>query len=125
MKALLLIAHGSRKKEANEEIGNLARELADQDESFDLLEHAFLELAEPSIEDGVHSLINQGAQEIVVLPYFLAYGAHVGRDIPDAIDALSQTFTDVSFSILSHVGATAGMKRMLLMQIQQASFRKS
>ena len=45
--ALLLIAHGSRNAEANEDLVALAAELR---ASYPIVEASFLELAEPTIE---------------------------------------------------------------------------
>ena len=126
MKALLLIAHGSRREQANDEIHQLALYLGDNDQSdFDCVKHAFLEMGRPGIAESIDELIQGGAVEVVVLPYFLAMGAHVARDIPEIIDQLRHQHPMVNLSIMPHIGSTEGMKRLLLMQIQQASFRKN
>ena len=125
MKALLLIAHGSRKERANNEIAQLADHLESNDQTFDQIQHAFLEMAEPSIPDSIKGLVENGANEITVLPYFLAYGSHVGSDIPDIIQTMREQHPNVTFTITDHIGSTGGMRRMLLMHLQQISFRKS
>lgn len=54
MKSLLLVAHGSRQAEYNSEIAALAGRLADKAATdFDVVEHAFLELAEPLNPEGI------------------------------------------------------------------------
>ncbi|NKB62113.1 MAG: cobalamin biosynthesis protein CbiX [Gammaproteobacteria bacterium] len=125
MKALLIIAHGSRREQANNEIQQLTEYLEENDQSdFAWVRHSFLEMGHPNIPGSINELIQNGAREIVVLPYFLAAGAHVAKDIPEIIANLQQENPDVLLSIMPHIGSTNGMKRLLLMQIQQASFRK-
>ncbi|NKB76557.1 MAG: cobalamin biosynthesis protein CbiX [Gammaproteobacteria bacterium] len=133
MKALIIIAHGSRREEANDEIKQLARYLAENDQSdFDYITHSFLEMGQPDIPKTVNEVIQSNAAadgatsatQIVILPYFLAAGAHVARDIPGIIEDLKVIHPTVTFSIMPHIGSTEGMKRLLSMQIQQASFRK-
>ena len=46
----------------------------------------FLELAEPSIPDGIQRCIDAGATEVVVVPYFLSAGRHVSEDIPAEVE---------------------------------------
>ena len=50
---------------------------------------AFLELAEPSIPQGLAQCLALDAEEIIVFPYFLAAGTHVADDIPEALDAFA------------------------------------
>ena len=51
IKALLLIAHGSRNKEANEDLVHLAKRLVSRE--LQIVEPSYLELAEPEIETGL------------------------------------------------------------------------
>ena len=83
MKSLLVIAHGSRRESSNDEVRQLVKTISNQpDSGFDDVSAAFLELAEPSIPDGLEACIEQGGKEIIVFPYFLAAGRHVVEDIP-------------------------------------------
>jgi sirohydrochlorin ferrochelatase len=53
MKTLLLVVHGSRRQESNQEVRQIAGQLRDLENQYDRIECAFLELAEPSIPDGL------------------------------------------------------------------------
>ena len=54
MKFLLLIAHGSRRQGANDEIRQLGERVASLDgNDYDGVVTAFLELAEPDIQQGI------------------------------------------------------------------------
>jgi len=83
VKALLLIAHGSRREASNQEVRDLAKclsEVAGPD--FLIVVPAFLELAEPDIPTGVDLCVAAGATQVIAVPYFLAAGRHVVTDIP-------------------------------------------
>jgi len=96
MKALLLIAHGSRRAESNDEIRELAGRVAAQATGqFDHIDCAFLELAEPSIPQGIQAMVDKGSESIVVMPYFLANGMHVAKDIPAFLKEAGQQFPNV------------------------------
>ncbi len=47
-----------------------------------VVEAAHMELARPSIEDGLQACVAAGAREIVVHPYLLAPGRHASEDLP-------------------------------------------
>jgi len=115
MKALLLVAHGSRREASNEEIRELTRRLARQaGESFDHIDCAFLELAEPSIPDGIQRCIDAGASQVTVLPYFLSAGRHVAEDIPAEVRIKQQERPDVDIRIADYIGGSAQIPALLL-----------
>jgi len=80
-KGILIIAHGSRNPEANDFVHVLAGRLKGSLQS-ELVEAGFLDLAEPSISDGIKSLVEKGADELLFYPFFLAKGVHLKEDIP-------------------------------------------
>ncbi|GAA6133979.1 CbiX/SirB N-terminal domain-containing protein [Oceaniserpentilla sp. 4NH20-0058] len=116
MKALLLIAHGSRKASSNQEVAELANKLSQQDSEFALVAHCFLELTTPKVPDSVAQLAAQGATEVVILPYFLAAGMHVSEDLPELLSQAQQNFPKVSFTLLEHLGAAEQMPSWILQQ---------
>jgi sirohydrochlorin ferrochelatase len=106
MKALLIVAHGSRKESSNEEIKELAAKVADSSPSdIECVKVAFLEMAAPSIEEAVDSCFRSGASELLVLPYFLAAGSHVTDDVPAVINAAMKQWPGRSCRVLPHIGA--------------------
>ncbi|MFO6424190.1 sirohydrochlorin chelatase [Motilimonas sp. KMU-193] len=107
MKALVVIAHGSRNPLANEELQKMVGLLSEQPENahFDCFKAGFLELATPTISTCLDELIAQGVNEMVILPYFLNSGVHVKKDIPSAIDAYRQQYPELQFKLLPHFGA--------------------
>ena len=106
MDALLLVAHGSRKQSSNDEVRSLVRTLAQNaGHKFDWVDCAFLELAEPSIPEGVQGCIRNGANSITVLPYFLSAGRHVTVDIPAELAKVKQNNPHIQLKVTSYLGA--------------------
>jgi len=115
MKFLLLVAHGSRRAESNNEIGELATRLAGiARDHFDGVMYAYLELAEPSIPDGIEACVEAGASEVVVMPYFLAAGRHVQEDIPEIINAKQGDHPDCTIRIAPYLGTASELPELLL-----------
>lgn len=115
MKALLLIAHGSRREASNDEVRALARDLQRRAAGqFDLVVPAFLELAEPSIPDGVDECVRQGASEIRVVPYFLSAGRHVATDIPGELAQAAQAHPGVRIDMSPYLGQHPRVTDLLL-----------
>ncbi len=117
MKALLIVAHGSRREASNDEVRALGEAVATlADNPFDTVSCAFLELADPSIPDGLTQLIEAGASEITVAPYFLSAGRHVSEDIPAEVDKVKSEYPHIAIRIAPYLGASSAMPALLLAQ---------
>ena len=118
MKGLLLIAHGSRRQASNDEIKRLAELLRRKAGGrFHCVGHAFLELAEPSIADGIQWCIDAGAGEVYALPYFLAEGNHVAEDIPAEISSKQKECPGVKIHLCNYLGQSDEPVADILLQI--------
>jgi sirohydrochlorin ferrochelatase len=116
MKALLIIAHGSRKQTSNDEVAKLASAVKGLPSDFQLIEHAFLELTSPRVPEGIEKLVADGASEVVILPYFLAAGYHVVDDLPELLTTAKAQYPAIKFSLLKHLGAANLMPKWILEQ---------
>ncbi|HSR74352.1 MAG TPA: CbiX/SirB N-terminal domain-containing protein [Sulfurovum sp.] len=113
-RALIIVAHGSRKTSSNEEVKALVEKVRSlQDKHYMFVMTAFLEFADPSLEEGMLSCIDKGASEIVILPYFLASGNHVTRDIPEAVQKIQASHPQVKITLKEHLGSASGMVSLL------------
>jgi sirohydrochlorin ferrochelatase len=74
--AVLLMAHGSRIPEANDAVREIAA-MVKEITGFDIVEVSFRERHLPNIQQGIDACAAQGAERIILLPYFLYMGAHV------------------------------------------------
>jgi sirohydrochlorin ferrochelatase len=104
--ALLLIAHGSRRPEANADLEYIAGGLRDRGR-YPIVQVSFLELAEPNIEAGGTVCVDLGATEVILLPYFLSAGVHVVEDLTESRNRLSERFPSVQFVLAAPLGRHA------------------
>jgi sirohydrochlorin ferrochelatase len=100
---VLLIAHGSRRPEANADLADLADRLRVRGR-YPVVEVAYLELAEPTIAEGGARCVAAGSDEVILLPYFLSAGKHVREDLTAARDELSARFPHVTFRLAEPLG---------------------
>lgn len=115
MKVMMLIAHGSRRQAANDEVRRLAERIeALGDADFAAVRPAFLELAEPDIQQGVSECVALGATEIVAVPYFLAGGRHVTADIPGELACAQAGHPEVSIGMSQYLGQHESVPELLL-----------
>ena len=122
MKALLIVAHGSRSKGSNDEVCRVAERIGkDPGPAFDLVAYAFLELASPKVDAAIAKLAEKGAVEIKVFPYFLGGGTHVVNDVPYIIEAVRETYPKIHFEILPHLGALDGISALILKHVNKSA----
>jgi len=101
--ALLLIAHGSRQDEANADLVDLVAEMRKRGD-YAVVEGAYLELSTPTIEEACARCIAQGAERVILLPYFLSAGVHVRQDLTAIRRELMHIHSRVEFSLAEPLG---------------------
>ncbi|MFO0964441.1 MAG: CbiX/SirB N-terminal domain-containing protein [Gemmataceae bacterium] len=101
--ALLLIAHGSRQAEANEDLVWLADQLRTGG-SYCAVVASYLELAEPGIAEGGRRCVAAGARRVILVPYFLSAGIHVRRDLEGQRERLADQHAGVAFVLAEPLG---------------------
>jgi len=102
--AVLLMAHGSRIPEANDAVREIAAMVKEMT-LFDLVEVSFREQHLPNIQQGIDTCVDQGAERIILMPYFLYMGAHVREDLPKEMAEAKQRYPRVEFVMGGHLGA--------------------
>ncbi len=119
MKAIIFIAHGSKKEKSNEEFLSLVDKIIEEDKIFDLKKAAFLELATPDIKSVVTEFIIKGANDISFYPYFLNSGRHVLSDIPEIVEELKKEHLNIKFRLLPHFGESKKIEKIILHDISK------
>jgi sirohydrochlorin ferrochelatase len=102
-RAVVLVDHGSRRAEANEQLEELAARLRER-EPGTRVATAHLEVLAPSIADAIAECAGAGAREIVVLPWFLAPGRHTAEDIPRQVEAARRAHPGVEIRVGDALG---------------------
>ena len=103
MKALILFGHGARDSRWREPFDRLASLWKAQHPNA-LVELAFLELMEPSLEQAIATQVAAGATKVVVVPVFFGQGGHLRNDFPVLLSACQEKFPAVKLSATSAVG---------------------
>lgn len=115
-KAILVVGHGSRSKDAVAEfektIGLMAQKLENTK-----VAGAHMELAEPTIEATVEELFKQGYTNLTVVPYFLFNGNHIKEDIPTILTALRDKFQGLTIQMTSPIGADPLLAEILIKRV--------
>lgn len=117
--ATVLIAHGSRRAEANRELSLLADQVRARLPG-ERIEIAFLELAEPTIPEAVRHCVEAGAGRVRLFPYFLSPGVHVARDLEGYRADFAVKFPDVEFVLCPPLGQHAGIVDIVLDRLAES-----
>src|SRR5258707_6848775 len=103
-RGVLVVGHGSSRHEANEDVREATRRIGERGR-FVLIEAAFLEIEPPNIREGFARLVERGASEITVHPYFLSPGRHTRGDIPLEVREAASQHSGVSYRITEPLSA--------------------
>lgn len=117
--AVLMIAHGSRRAAANQDLVALAQKVAEFG-GYQIVEVSYLELAEPDIATGGRNCVQRGARRVLLMPYFLSAGVHVVNDMEEQRSALAAEFPAVEFVLCPHLGLHPLMVDIVLGRLAEA-----
>jgi len=101
---ILVVGHGSRRPEANEDVCEATRQIARRG-PFTCVEPAFLEIVSPTIAEGFATLVGHGVSHVIVHPYFLSPGRHTRGDIPFDVHAAASQHPGVTYQITEPLSA--------------------
>ena len=118
--AVLLIAHGSRRAEANHDLVIVANQLREQS-NYSIVVPSYLEIAEPSISDGARQCVEAGADHVLMMPYFLSAGSHVTRDLDRFRNKASARFETVKFDLCPPLGLHPMMLQIIKDRLGEAA----
>jgi sirohydrochlorin ferrochelatase len=117
--AILLMAHGSRIPEANDAVREIA-ETVRKMTGFDIVEVSFREQHPPNIQQGIDACVTQGAERIILMPYFLYMGAHVQEDLPEEMEQARRRYPRVEFAMGRHLGVHRKLAEVVVERIAEA-----
>ena len=108
--AVLLLAHGSRENDTEKTMEQI-RDYVKSELNLELVEEAYLQFRHMNLERGLMNLVDKGATDIKIIPYFLFEGVHIKEDIPAEIDAFLQKHPGIKVTL----GHTLGPDKRLAM----------
>ena len=97
------MGHGSRVSEANDALRVIAEQVK-QASDFEIVEVSFRELHQPDIQTGIDRCVEQGAERILLYPYFLFAGAHVLEDLPDEMGQAMKRYPGLEMAMGQPLG---------------------
>jgi sirohydrochlorin cobaltochelatase len=103
MKTIVIFGHGARDNRWREPFDRLASLWKAQHPNT-LVELAFLELMEPSLEQAIATQVAAGTTEVVVVPVFFGQGGHLRNDFPVLLSACQEKFPSITLSTTPAVG---------------------
>jgi len=114
---IVIVDHGSRRKESNELLLNVV-DLFRQQSGCQNVEPAHMELAEPSIAVAFDRCVQAGAKLVVVHPYFLAPGRHWHEDIPRLAREAAAKHAEVRHLVTAPLGLHALIAQVMQERIE-------
>jgi sirohydrochlorin cobaltochelatase len=105
---LLLVGHGTRDADGRQSLLDFAAAYEAIDPSRPVIP-CFLELTEPTIQDGVDRCVAEGYTDFSVLPVLLFAARHNKFDITNELDRARQQHPQVTFHYGRHFGITPGI----------------
>ncbi len=115
-KALIIMAHGSRRAEANEEFFTLVAQIDTNNDLYNIVKPALLEQAPPTLLQACQTLPDQ-ITHVDVYPLFFNQGRHVERDIPAQVAEVIEAMPDKSFRLLDYFGKSPSLANFVIEQI--------
>lgn len=105
---LLLIGHGSRDADGRQSLLDFAAAYQAMDTSRPVIA-CFLELTEPSIQQGVDRCVEMGYTDLSALPVLLFAARHNKFDVTNELDRAKQRHPQITFHYGRHFGITPGI----------------
>ena len=118
-RAILLVDHGSRREQANAQLEALAEKIRERVNDRSVFV-AHMELAPPNIGAGIDACVADGAEQIVVHPYFLGPGRHTTHDIPEQVERAAARHPGVRITISQPLGLHPALLDAVIDRIDEA-----
>jgi sirohydrochlorin cobaltochelatase len=106
--AIILFAHGSRDPQWAEPLRAL-EQLVRQRRPQAHVALAFLELMQPDLDTACKEAASSGAASAVIVPLFLAAGAHLKNDLPALVDRAAHANPRLRLRVLPPIGESESL----------------
>ena len=102
-RATILFAHGSRDPLWSQPMQAVARRMREIEPGAQV-RCAYLELMQPDLATAVRACVDEGCDDIVVVPMFLGVGRHARDDLPALVAQLAPTIPGTRIRLQAAVG---------------------
>jgi sirohydrochlorin cobaltochelatase len=116
--AVILFAHGAREPEWAQPFESVRDRLRAAGTPVEL---AFLEFMSPSLEEAAVRLADTGIKTVIIVPLFLAQGAHLKRDLPAMVAKIRKRHAKTEFRVTSALGEAPEIVAAITGWVQRAA----
>jgi len=110
---VIILFHGSRVKGSEEAVLRIIGEIRRRG-GYSIVEGAYLQYASPSLGESIQTCVQQHAEKIVIVPFFMLSGAHVTKDIPAIVEKAKKQYPDLEIAVTDFVGSHPLMIEIVL-----------
>lgn len=118
--ATVLLAHGSTDENWLAPFRTMHQDILQQTPG-QRVELAYMELAEPSLQSIIASLVAEGITRVDILPLFFAAGRHLRKDVPAMLEAIKAE-SEIPLTLNLHT--PVGLEPEISSAISQLVIRK-
>ncbi|MEZ5626238.1 MAG: CbiX/SirB N-terminal domain-containing protein [Rhodocyclaceae bacterium] len=111
-KGIVLFGHGARDPEWAGPMNRVAARIAARAPDTPV-RVAFMEFMRPTLDEAVDALVAEGADQVTVVPVFLAQGGHLKRDVPVLVESAAARHPGVSVVQVLAAGEADGVVEAL------------
>lgn len=117
-RAVILIGHGSRAAGADDDMEKIAAGL--REKSGGIVETCRMSGLGIPFEGAFERCVRRGAKEIIVLPYFLHFGVHLRKDIPEILRTAARRRPEIRLVLGRHLGYDDALVNLLAKRIGES-----
>lgn len=117
--AILLLGHGSRVPEAGKRMEEVAHQLKRR-HGYPWVEVCFVSRLGPHFSEVFERCVKEGAQKVLVIPYFLHEGLHLLLDIPEMMQEEAKKFPHVKLILGKGLGFDERLVDLVRQRIEES-----
>jgi sirohydrochlorin ferrochelatase len=110
--AVIILGHGSRGNGSDAALKHIVAAIRES-VSNNIVEYAYLQYVQPTPEEALDRCVQQGANKILIVPYFMQAGVHVTKDIPALLEKARQKHPTLDIRVTDYVGAHPLMEQIV------------
>ncbi len=101
--AIILMGHGSRVPGAGEGMEKVAQRLKEK-RPWAMIETCYMSELGPHFPEILEKCVREGADKVIVMPYFLHLGIHLLKDVPDMMRTEAKKYPGLTLILGRHLG---------------------
>jgi precorrin-8X/cobalt-precorrin-8 methylmutase len=117
--AVILMGHGSRMPGADSGMEQVARSIRERLGDL-MVETCSMSMLGPRFGEIFEQCVARGTKKVIVIPYFLHFGAHMQEDIPEILLEKAHQFPDVTLIMGKHLGFDEKLTDLVIKRIGES-----